>query len=91
MHAKRGNWVVPDIEETYSNNSISPKFKAIFTLMNVPTEMLCYFIVFFTKPTSLPPGLEPVTFRMLKITNGANGCSNGSNACANGANGYING
>ena len=59
--------------------------------MNVPTEMLCYFIVFSTKAPSLLPGLEPVTFRMLKITNGANGCSNGSNACANGANGCING
>ena len=49
------------------------------------------FIVLFTKAPSLLPGLEPVTFRMLKITNGANGCSNGSNACANGANGCING
>ena len=58
--------------------------------MNVPTEMLCYFS-FFTKAPLLLPGLESVTFRMLKITNGANGCSNGSNACANGANGCING
>ena len=43
--------------------------------------MLCYF---FTKAPSPLPGLEPATFRMLKIANGANGCANDSNACANG-------
>ena len=60
--------------------------------MNVPTEMLCYyFIVFFTKAPSLLPGLEPVTFRMPNIANGANGCANGSNACTNGDYGCING
>ena len=52
LGGKRGNWVVPDIEKTYSNNLISPKFKA----MNVPTEMLCYFIVFFYKSTLAPSG-----------------------------------
>ena len=55
---------------------------------------MCQFpchAIFFAKAPSPLPGLEPVTFCMLKIANGANGCSNGSNACANGANGCING
>ena len=52
--------------------------------------MLCYAI-FFTKAPLPLPGLEPATFRMLKIANGANGCANDSNACANGPNACANG
>ena len=50
----------------------------------------CYFILFAKAPSPLP-GLEPVTFRMLKIANDANGCANGSNTCANGPNACANG
>ena len=46
---------------------------------------------FFAKAPLPLPGLEPATFRMLKIDKGANGCANGSNACANGSNACANG
>ena len=49
-------------------------------------------MLFFCKSTLTPTGDRTVTFCMLKIANGDNGCSNSSNACANanGANGCIN-